>query len=200
VLLNSQLRDLLGDQVAFMEAHEDVSLVARTGAGDSAGVSATATLFRTTAVSLLADMQLSEEHFGPTCLLVTCKSSDEMLRLARQLRGQLTATIHAETADRDMVAPILHALRERAGRLIWNAFPTGVAVTSAMHHGGPFPASTLPAYSSVGMSSIARFLRPVAFQEFPDAQLPPALQDANPLGIRRMVNGAWTTGPAGRVV
>jgi hypothetical protein len=93
---------------------------------------------------------------------------------------------------RDAVAALERVLRERAGRLIYGGFPTGVAVTHAMHHGGPYPATTFPAHTSVGSTAIRRWLRPVAYQGVPDDLLPAALQDANPLGLRRLVNGEWT--------
>ena len=76
--------------------------------------------------------------------------------------------------------------------MIWNDYPTGVAVVPAMQHGGPYPATTAPSTTSVGMNAIYRFMRPIAFQNVPDALLPPALQDANPLGITRLVDGAST--------
>jgi hypothetical protein len=83
-------------------------------------------------------------------------------------------------------------LEERAGRLIFDGFPTGVAVTHGMHHGGPFPATTAPAHTSVGMTAVRRFLRPVAFQNAPAHVLPPELRDENPLGIWRRVDGELT--------
>ena len=109
--------------------------------------------------------------------------------------GQLTGSVHAEAQDADLVALLATALSERSGRLIFDGFPTGVAVTHGMHHGGPFPATTAPAHTSVGMTAIRRFLRPVAFQNAPAHVLPPELQDANPLGIWRRVEGELTREP-----
>ena len=86
-----------------------------------------------------------------------------------------------------------HILEDKAGRLIINAMPTGVEVNYAMVHGGPFPATTNSATTSVGATAIYRFTRPVCFQGFPDSALPEALQNNNPLGILRQVNGKFTT-------
>jgi acyl-CoA reductase-like NAD-dependent aldehyde dehydrogenase len=198
VMLNRRLRDALAAQVASLEERQDVTVVLRAEADEGEGVRAPATVLRTTAQALLADPKLAEEHFGPACVIATCASEEEMLAVARQLEGQLTATIHAEADDDVMIKALAAAVREHAGRLIWNGFPTGVAVSHAMHHGGPYPATSAPAHSSVGTSSIGRFMRPVVFQDFPDSQLPPALQDANPLGILRLVNGSWTDAPITR--
>jgi NADP-dependent aldehyde dehydrogenase len=86
-------------------------------------------------------------------------------------------------------------LSDKAGRIVWNGFPTGVAVTWAMQHGGPYPSTTSPGHTSVGATAIRRFLRPVAYQNAPDALLPEALRRANPLGIQRLVDGRWTKEP-----
>jgi NADP-dependent aldehyde dehydrogenase len=106
------------------------------------------------------------------------------------VEGQLTGSVHAEP-DED-VSAVVAALGERAGRVIFNCFPTGVAVTFGMHHGGPFPATTSPLHTSGGMTAVHRFTRPVAFQDAPEAALPPELREDNPLGIRRRIDGAPT--------
>ena len=128
-------------------------------------------------------------------LLLTYASRDELLDALLRIDGQLTGSIHAQAQDADLVALLAVALGERAGRLIFDGFPTGVAVTHGMHHGGPFPATTAPAHTSVGMTAIRRFLRPVAFQNAPAHVLPAELQDANPLGIWRRVDGELTRDP-----
>jgi NADP-dependent aldehyde dehydrogenase len=110
----------------------------------------------------------------------------------QRLHGNLTATVHASDREREIAAALFDRLREKVGRLIWNGFPTGVEVVYAMQHGGPYPATTAPSTTSVGMTAIKRFLRPVAFQNVPDPLLPPALQDDNPLGIWRIVDGHYT--------
>lgn len=129
-----------------------------------------------------------EECFGPVSVVVTYDSDEELLAAARAFGGQLTATVHGE-ADDQVVPRLLSILAERAGRVLWNGWPTGVSVTWAMQHGGPYPATTAPMHTSVGTAAIARFLRPVSYQSVPDALLPPALQEANPWDLPRRVNG-----------
>ncbi len=135
---------------------------------------------------------LQEEHFGPFSIVVFCRSAEAMIDAAARLPGSLTATVHADADDNSWARALLDGLGGRAGRLVWNGYPTGVAVVPAMQHGGPYPASTAPAHTSVGATAIARFLRPVAYQNVPDAFLPEALRDANPLRIQRLVDGRWT--------
>jgi NADP-dependent aldehyde dehydrogenase len=103
--------------------------------------------------------------------------------------------VHAESSETGLVGPLLDRLRDRAGRLVFNGWPTGVSVTPAMHHGGPYPATTAPLHTSVGATAIRRFLRPVCYQSMPQGLLPPALRDHNELGIPRRINGRLTTAP-----
>ena len=133
---------------------------------------------------------LGEECFGPTSIVVEYDDDTRLLDVAGTLDGTLTATVHAEPGEEAWVRPLVDVLRPRAGRIVFNGWPTGVAVSPAMHHGGPWPATTSPLHSSVGGNSIARFLVPTCYQGFPDALLPPALQDTNPLAIRRRIDGA----------
>ena len=118
-----------------------------------------------------------------------------MLALARSLHGHLTATIHGTERDLSDFAELIPILRRKAGRLVFNGFPTGVEVCHAMHHGGPYPATTDSRWTSVGSAAIHRFARPVCYQDFPRAALPEDLQDANPRGIWRLVDGALTRDP-----
>ncbi|WP_098483524.1 aldehyde dehydrogenase (NADP(+)) [Georgenia soli] len=138
---------------------------------------------------------LAEEMFGPASVVVAYGSEDNLAELAELLPGQLTATVHGQPGE----APdeLVQVIEERAGRVIWNDWPTGVTVSHAQHHGGPFPATTAPGTTSVGTAAVQRFMRPVAYQSFPDAQLPPALQEANPWRIQRRVDGRWTEHDAG---
>lgn len=115
-----------------------------------------------------------------------------MFRLANALEGQLTATIHGTEEDLKEYAELVNILREKAGRILINGFPTGVAVNHAMVHGGPWPAATPAAGTSVGSSAIYRFCRPVCYQDFPSYLLPPELHDENPLGIWRLFNGNFS--------
>ena len=116
------------------------------------------------------------ECFGPAALVLTYESHSEMLDIAHSFTGQLTATIHGEDDD-PFVSDLISILRERAGRLIWNQWPTGVSVTDAQHHGGPYPATTVPTSTSVGTSAIQRFLRPITYQGFPPHLLPEELRN-----------------------
>ena len=149
-----------------------------------------AALFTTDAATFLGAPSLLHEVFGPSTLVVTCDSPAAMLAAARHLDGQLTASIHAAAPD-ELAAhqELVDILSHKAGRLVFNGLPTGVEVAHAMTHGGPYPSTSDGRSTSVGTRAIERFLRPVSYQNFPDAALPPELQEANPLGIPRLVNG-----------
>lgn len=132
---------------------------------------------------------LSAEMFGPASVVVEYGTEAELPTLAALLEGQLTATVQGEPDEHPV--ELMRALEARVGRVIWNGWPTGVTVSYAQQHGGPYPATTAPNTTSVGTAAVRRFLRPVAFQSFPDPQLPPALQEANPWRISRRVDGVW---------
>ncbi|MEV7236368.1 aldehyde dehydrogenase family protein [Streptomyces sp. NPDC051020] len=129
----------------------------------------------------------AEECFGPLGLVVTYERLDDVTAVVAELPGQLTASLHAESEEAGEVAGLTAALVERSGRVLWNEWPTGVAVTHAMQHGGPFPATTAPTTTSVGTAAIERFLRPVAYQSWPQLLLPPPLRDDNPWGVTQQV-------------
>ena len=133
--------------------------------------------------------ELLEEHFGPTSVIIRSDFAN-FGKIAEAMEGQLCAALHASTGE--AVAGLLNILAEKAGRVIMNGFPTAVAVTAAMQHGGQWPSSSSHT-TSVGLDSIYRFLRPVAHQGFADDLLPPSLQNSNPWKISRMVNGKSTT-------
>lgn len=142
------------------------------------------------AADALADHSfLNSEMFGPASVVIRYRDLDELYRTLETVEGQLTATVQAE--DGDELDELITILRERSGRILWNEWPTGVTVSFAQQHGGPYPATTASGTTSVGTASIARFLRPVAYQSFPDGALPPALQEANPWNIVRRVDGVW---------
>ena len=174
--------------VQRLAAHADVKEVARGGldGGANRGQSA---LFSTDADSFLADETLKEEIFGASSLLVRCRDLDAMLGLLERLEGQLTITLQMEDADLDAARMLLPTLERKAGRVLVNGWPTGVEVGHAMVHGGPFPATSDGRTTSVGTLAIRRFLRPVCYQDLPAALLPQALQDANPLGVPRLLDG-----------
>ncbi|MGH9468668.1 MAG: aldehyde dehydrogenase (NADP(+)) [Terriglobales bacterium] len=148
-------------------------------------------LFETSAARLLEQPQLGEELFGPATLAVRYAGQEELLRVAGALGGHLTATVHGTDEDLRAQRELLTRLETHVGRLVVNGFPTGVAVSPAMVHGGPYSATSLGA-SSVGTRAILRFARPVCYQDMPDFALPPELQEANPLGIWRLRNGQRT--------
>lgn len=152
-----------------------------------------ATLLATDVAALLDDPAgILTECFGPTSILVEYDDTDAVLDAARLFTGCLTATVHAEAGE-DFGARLSPELSTRAGRLVWNGWPTGVSVSWAMHHGGPYPATTSPAHTSVGMTAIRRFLRPVCYQDHPQDLLPEVLRDANTAGVPRRINGRVTT-------
>jgi NADP-dependent aldehyde dehydrogenase len=150
---------------------------------------ARAKLFEASSDDLLADPSLADEIFGPDTLLVRCNKPKDLLRVAASLDGHLTATILGDEEDLEANRELIQILEQKAGRLIFNGYPTGVEVSHAMVHGGPYPSTSDPRFTSVGSLAIFRFARPVCFQGFPQALLPPELQDANPLGIARLRDG-----------
>jgi len=133
-----------------------------------------------------------EEVFGPSSIIVKTSSVEEIYTILQSLQGQLTLTIHAEEKDHEQVNQLITIGTKLAGRVVWNAFPTGVEVSHAMVHGGPFPATSDSRSTSVGTAAIFRFTRPVCYQNIPDAFLPEELQNDNPLTIWRWVDGDWT--------
>jgi NADP-dependent aldehyde dehydrogenase len=140
----------------------------------------------------LDDAALREEVFGPASLMVVASDTTAFERVAETLEGQLTATIHGTDEELSAHSRLVAILQQKVGRLIFNGFPTGVEVGHAMQHGGPYPACTDARSTSVGTAAIGRFARPVCFQDFPDAALPPALRNRNAFGIWRLVDGAMT--------
>jgi NADP-dependent aldehyde dehydrogenase len=159
------------------------------------GFSAQTMLLETAGSEYFADPAFVEEVFGPTTLLVHVSGADQMLEAARGLEGHLTATIFGTEQDLREYESLLRILETKAGRVIFNSFPTGVEVCHAMVHGGPYPATSDGRSTSVGSQAIYRFARPVAYQGVPQAFLPPELQYDNPQGILRLWNGKWS-GPA----
>jgi alpha-ketoglutaric semialdehyde dehydrogenase len=133
---------------------------------------ATPYLFETTGAAWLANHALVEEVFGPLGLIVRVSGAEEMRAIAHHLDGQLTCTLHLDGADTQLGQSLMPILERKAGRVLANGFPTGVEVVDAMVHGGPYPASTNFGHTSVGTLSIRRFMRPVAYQNVPDAMLP----------------------------
>ncbi|RMO02986.1 Aldehyde dehydrogenase protein [Pseudomonas coronafaciens pv. zizaniae] len=160
------------------------------------GKQAQAQLFKADVSLLLnGDQLLQEEVFGPTTLIIEVADDAQLKDALQALRGQLTATVIGEPADLSQYNWLQPILEEKVGRILFNGYPTGVEVCEAMVHGGPYPATSDARGTSVGTLAIDRFLRPVCYQNLADSQLPPALQNANPLGLRRLVNGEWSDQP-----
>ncbi len=176
------LTDRIADGFASGAARvEEVPGVDAVAAGDGSLVAAC----DASTLAAHADVLL-EEVFGPFTLLVRYSDEEELLGGLALMEGNLTATLHAE--DEDDIGAVLASLEQLAGRVLFAGWPTGVAVSWAQHHGGPWPATTSQ-HTSVGATAVRRFLRPVAYQEAPERALPPALREANPLGIPRRVDG-----------
>src|SRR5579872_6553165 len=194
-LLTQGIRSSYESGIKARRNKSNLKLVAEAVPAKNGEPAVTAVLFETDAQSFLKDPELSAEIFGPSTLLVRHSRREELLEIARQLEGHLTATIHGTEEDLRDFADLIPILEDKVGRLIFNGFPTGVEVSHAMVHGGPFPATSDGRSTSVGTQSISRFSRPVCFQGFPDLALPNELKDANPLGIWRMIDGELSREP-----
>ncbi|MGW5874930.1 aldehyde dehydrogenase (NADP(+)) [Nocardiopsis terrae] len=185
-LLNDRVAEGFARGLDALAAHPATEVLV---SGEETGQGRSPSLLRTDLDSLLEHSEdLLAECFGPATLVVTYPDERRLLEVGGVLHGQLTVTVHGE--EDDPVAPALLALGASvAGRVVWNGWPTGVAVTHAMTHGGPYPATTAPSHTSVGSTAIRRFLRPVTYQSVPQPLLPPELRDGNPLAVPRRVNG-----------
>jgi NADP-dependent aldehyde dehydrogenase len=170
-----------------------VELLARSGeTPDPRKTQAAAALYVTDAETFLGNRDLCQEVFGPATLVVRCRSVDQMRRIARDLEGQLTATIHATDEELAEHGELVSILQTKVGRLVFGGFPTGVEVCPSMNHGGPYPATTDVHFTSVGTAAIFRFARPICFQGFPENRLPPELQNQNVRSIWRLVDQVLT--------
>lgn len=165
-----------GIATAYETAVVDIMKISGVSTTQGAGEDSAATLFETSAKVFHANPRLLHEVFGPSTILIRCESQAEMDAIANALEGSLTATLHGTEADLDGQETLLRTLKRKAGRLILNGYPTGVEVSPAMQHGGPYPATTDPRFTSVGTAAIARFARPVCYQDFPVRFLPAELR------------------------
>jgi len=170
---------------------ESAAVVGR-GETSASETSCSAALFATDAKSFLASEDLQAEVFGSSSLLVRCADAAEMHAVAQGIEGQLTATVHADESDLDEAGRLLPLLELKAGRILFDGWPTGVEVCHAMVHGGPFPATSDSRSTSVGARAIERFLRPVAYQDVPKSLLPKAIADGNPEHLWRRIDGQLT--------
>lgn len=190
VMLTPDIRDGYRRHTESLDRHKNVRLLGHGTLRDEPDP-ATPRVYTTSLTDFTADLDwLSSECFGPAGLVVTYSDVDELLPALAKLPGSLAGAVHAAPQDVSAVAQVQQVLKYKVGRLIYNEWPTGVAVCWAMQHGGPWPASTNSSHTSVGVTAMNRWLRPVAYQSWPDQLLPSELRDSNPLEISRCVESA----------
>ncbi|RFZ92705.1 aldehyde dehydrogenase (NADP(+)) [Mucilaginibacter conchicola] len=171
-------------------SQDGVTDVARTST-KGVDIQAEPIIATVTAETFLQNHLLSEEVFGPFSLLVKCKDEQQLMQVLKTVSGQLTTTVMGTDSDLASHPNLLQMLPLLAGRVLFNGVPTGVEVCASMVHGGPFPATTDSRFTAVGINAAKRWVRPVCFQNCPDALLPVALQQANPTNIWRLFDGEW---------
>jgi len=192
-LLTKAIHASYDSAIAARKTDGAVTLLAEAPKASADGFAVTSAVFETDAPTFLGS-ELDGEIFGPATLLVRHSSREQVLEIARSLEGHLTATIHGTEQDLHDFADLIAILETKVGRLVFNGFPTGVEVTHAMVHGGPYPSTSDGRSTSVGSQAIFRFTRLVCYQEFPDSALPDELKDGNPLGMWRMIDGQIVRG------
>ncbi|NPD04060.1 aldehyde dehydrogenase (NADP(+)) [Nocardioides sp. zg-1308] len=190
-MLTPGIAEAYASGTASLRGTEGIRVV---GEGSAAGDHAPAPVIYEAPAELLAldDSSVTDEVFGASGVVVRYDDVADLLPRLEQLEGQLTATVHADpasSADADAAAALLPVLELRAGRILFNGWPTGVEVGHAMVHGGPYPATSDSRTTSVGSLAIERFQRPVAYQDVPAALQPEAVRDDNPWGLRRRIDG-----------
>lgn len=190
-MLNKAVYNAYVEGVAALQRAGEIRMLAASSAENAGHFQGQPVAHMVSGADFLRNARFADELFGPATLIVLCK--EELTEVLRSLEGQLTATIHATTEDD--VRPVLDLMVQKAGRIIYGGYPTGVEVCHSMQHGGPFPSTTDARSTSVGTAAIHRFLRPVAYQDIPDHLLPDALKQSNPLDILRLVDGNWTKDP-----
>lgn len=192
-MLTAGIHQAYAQGVTARTARPGVHVLAR-GPASGQPNRATPTLFAADAKTFVADSSLQDEIFGPSSLVIWCEDAKDRTQVVTALHGSLTATIHATDAEVVANTALIVQLEAMAGRVVVNGFPTGVEVSHAIVHGGPYPSLSDGRTTSVGSNAIYRFTRLVCYQNFPDAALPAELQGANPLGIARLVDGVRQTG------
>ena len=189
-LLNPQIAASLQASLESLNNHPQLEWLNRADF-EASSMTPPNAVFKTSARNFLADETMSEEVFGPVTLYVVCEDEAQMMQVAENLKGNLTASVHADE-DMELGRKLFDLLDQKVGRVIYNSYPTGVEVCPSQQHGGPYPASSISTSTSVGVSAIVRFARFVAYQGTPDSLLPDALKNENPLGVYRLVNGELT--------
>ena len=187
-MLTAGIHAAFSQGIAALAGHARVETIAygQVGEGVACGKAA---LFATTAEAFLADEALGHEVFGASSLLVRCRDEAELARVLEAAEGQLTATLHMDEEDSELARRLIPILELKAGRILANGWPTGVEVTHAMVHGGPYPATSDARTTSVGSLAIDRFLRPVSYQNLAPSLLPPELRDDAAGRFPRLVDG-----------
>jgi alpha-ketoglutaric semialdehyde dehydrogenase len=192
-MLTSGIRSAYQSATGRRKTETGVKLLAeRPASTNDQELGVGAAIFEADTESFLRNPELAAEVFGPATLVVRHSSRAQVLELARSLDGHLTATIHGTEADLREFSDLIAVLKNKVGRLVFNGFPTGVEVSHAMVHGGPYPSTSDGRSTSVGSQAIFRFCRPVCYQGFPESALPDELRNGNPPGIWRMVDGGTT--------
>jgi len=195
-MLTSGIRSAYQSATGRRKTETGVKLLAeRPASANDQELGVGAAIFEADPESFLRNPELAAEVFGPATLIVRHSSRAQVLELARSLDGHLTATVHGTEADLHEFSDLIAILKNKVGRLVFNGFPTGVEVSHAMVHGGPYPSTSDGRSTSVGSQAIFRFCRPVCYQGFPESALPDELRNGNPLGIWRMVGGEMTREP-----
>jgi NADP-dependent aldehyde dehydrogenase len=182
-LLTPAIREGFGQRAEQIGGSEAVRLLAGSDANGDLAVPPR--VYAASSAALVAHPDVADECFGPAAIVVEWDAEDDLLAALDVVAGSLTATVHAEPDDPAVTGRLMARLRRLAGRIVWNGWPTGVAVTWSMHHGGPFPVTTNPLHTSVGVTALRRFLVPIVYQNAPDERLPTILRDGNPLGVPR---------------
>lgn len=191
VMLNEGIQKNYQSGLSKLSGIKGIEVLAQ-GKDDENGFRGPAALLQAPASVYFENKEVEEEVFGPSTVLISSSGKEEILNAAKKLDGHLTATIHGTEEDLEEYSELIEVLEQKVGRIIFNGYPTGVRVCHAMIHGGPFPATTDSRTTSVGTTAIRRFVRPVCYQDLPNAALPDELKDENPIGILRLVDGEVT--------
>lgn len=189
VMLSNSIRDSFAERTAQVGSLAGVTSLLTPLVTDSSGAVCTPGLARTSAAYARKEPAVMKECFGPATLIVSYRDLDDLLTAVGAVPGSLTFSIHFRDEEEDFISPLIAIGEKRSGRIIFNGFPTGVSVTWAQHHAGPYPATSTPLHTSVGATAIRRFLSPIAYQNCPERLLPVELRDENPLAIPRRMNG-----------
>jgi NADP-dependent aldehyde dehydrogenase len=190
-MLTENIKNAYNNGVSRTAAISQVKELASGLAGEAPN-SVVAKVFDASIESFNANRELAEENFGPSNVLVSASTKEQILNAAKNLDGHLTATVHATDKDFIEYKELFDILEKKVGRVVINGYPTGVEVCHSMVHGGPYPSTTAPQSTSVGTNAIKRFVRPVCYQDYPEILLPQALKNNNPQNIWRLVDGELT--------